>query len=442
MENTTTKSNLQASSKEVFEKTSEDYRSTYSRLESAIDEMLEHTDRIDRNTVNIENTFLRERVRQMANSVLGYFRKAVPLSIQKDSEKGMEKYGIDKMDILTQRLNSRNSLYDPKDDIEASDTVSYKKFTHIEDADATWFETENIISQTKNLLKHAAVLESATPLERLMHMNEDGIKDSYGKLEIILSEREKNLKEMYEKAKGKDSDSLDWEYFTDISTICGMYDLLFYIYLTGVTFVSERKNKGKYTVKEIDDRLAGLMSLARMRKISGNKDLFKITDLDTREDITDKEKEKIMAREDALEELEDIYQNKDNFTGFHVNHITSGNIQYVLNADKKTEEKDEYGHNIIKIDRIGIYATKKEAEDATEKLDGYEGYTILDVPTDEYYTVIRNEDGKEAAPCKPTEEALAYAILYSMAMPESFMKYMAVCDELDKAEHAGKEAEK
>lgn len=130
----------------------------------------------------------------------------------------------------------------------------------------------------------------------------------------------------------------------------------------------------------------------------------------------------------ALDEMVEILGNKDNYTGFHINHMTDGTIQYVVSAicdcvneDGTPEVQD--GVPACGTKFVGPFNTRKEAEEAEKKLDNVISSRILEEPGEEFYSVLRDSDSSIVTKVLFPYELRALAVLYIFAKPDAFVAY-------------------
>ena len=407
-----------------FDDMSEAYRNAYKAFDAAVDEMITVIDCMDYSRLTLETGFLKSRIRDLAGEAIDKFSRKVPMILSSMENPDIEKQKISEIERVTDTLRGLLNEYG-----KAVLVVSRERFNDIRDKDAMQFEVGALVCQTKNLIKVAISVEhiatgNLNPVTKAFGFSVTGIDDSYERIDKWLSEKGGFMSAQCDFTEGDDTDDLPESLYEELNTVCVVNDILMFINALGFSFGKLSKASDDLNVYNIRKLLGMLISLLNRRNLPGDRIFQKITDLESRDDLSEEEKELIRAREDALEELDDIYNNKDNFTGLHVNHVVSGNTEFVVWAKKITDELDENGNPVYQLDDFGPYATKKDAENAAEKLEGYSEWMVFENPTDEFYTVIRNEDGKEDVCCKMESEDFAYAFLYALAKPESFVQYL------------------
>ncbi len=403
---------------------SEAYRTAYRAFETAVDEMINITDGMDKSRLTLETGFLKSRVRDLAGDAIDKYSRQVPLILGSMKNPGIETQKISEINTVTKNLRSLLDEYSTSVVV-----ISRERFNEIRDMDAMQFEVEGLVRQTKNLTRVAVSVEhiasgNLNPVTKSLGFSVTGIDDCYERIDKWLSDKCGFMSAQCDFTEGTDTDDLPETFYEELNTVCAVNDILVFINTLGFSFGKPKKETDDFNIYDVKNVLGMLISLLNRRNLPGDRIFQKITDLESRNDISEEEKELIRAREDALDELDDIYSNKDNFTGLHVNHVVSGNTGFVVWAKKLTDELDENGKPIYLIDEYGPYASEKDANTAAEKLEGYDGWMVFENPTDEFYSVIRNEDGKEDVCCKMESEDMAYAFLYSLAKPESFVKYL------------------
>ena len=167
---------------------------------------------------------------------------------------------------------------------------------------------------------------------------------------------------------------------------------------------------------------------------------------------------------DLCKEMSDIMNNKENASGFHLNHIVSGKTIYCV-----------YDNNGLIYTPVGNYATEEEAQAEAAKLPGsrveegpdedkpfrvcmiddeetarmreekwggefvdqfnsmdeaeeeakqYENAYIQEEESEEWWSVVHNASGKLAFRMLFPTETRALAFLYSVAKPKAWMEYV------------------
>lgn len=167
----------------------------------------------------------------------------------------------------------------------------------------------------------------------------------------------------------------------------------------------------------------------------------------------------------AAQEMSDIMKNKDNDSGYHLNHVvssktvfslwnnngkvyayageydtvekaqeeaakfddayvepmeTNDGTKFMVQAfDKEETERlrdDEYGGEFV-----GDFDTEEEAEAEGASLDRY---YIVEMPKEEWWTVVKNKTNKVAYAMFFPTEVRALAFLYKVAKPRAWMEYV------------------
>lgn len=170
-----------------------------------------------------------------------------------------------------------------------------------------------------------------------------------------------------------------------------------------------------------------------------------------------------LIRQAALE-MNDIIINKDNSSGFHINHITSGKIVYCVYTldnlkaytfagqygSKEEAEKAAEGYEDAYTEEIGdgqwcvmsldedLTQYEKEndlvpgeyvgefdtLEEAQAECAAYQHTSIDEMPSEEWWVVIDNSFGKQAFKMLFPSENRALAFLYRTAMPPVWKSYV------------------
>ena len=173
-----------------------------------------------------------------------------------------------------------------------------------------------------------------------------------------------------------------------------------------------------------------------------------------------------LIRKAALE-MNDIIINKDNSSGYHINHITSGKNVYCVytmdnfkvytfagqygskeEAEKAAEEyEDAYAEEIgegqwcvMSLDKdltqhekenglvsgeyVGEFDTLEEAQ---AECAAYQYASIDEIPSEEWWVVIDNSLGRQAFKMLFPSENRALAFLYRKAMPPVWRTYVEKC---------------
>ena len=167
----------------------------------------------------------------------------------------------------------------------------------------------------------------------------------------------------------------------------------------------------------------------------------------------------------AAEEMHSIMKQKDNASGYHLNHIVSGKTVfslwnnngkiYVEDAVFDTKEEAE-AHaaqyedaNVDEIDtdgviRYGVYVLDDEQtemmrdnewggefvadfdtmEEAEAESEAFERSYIVEMPSEEWYVVVANDTSKAVYTMMFPTEIRGLAFLYKKAKPVAWMKYV------------------
>jgi len=178
---------------------------------------------------------------------------------------------------------------------------------------------------------------------------------------------------------------------------------------------------------------------------------------------------------DAAKEMAEIMDNKDNSSGYHINHVTSGKIAYCVfstegdkayttdgveynsreEAEKKAEtyedayveerdgknsgkvwivySEDEEATKTMKEEGLGHYVSEFDtSEEAEAEAATLENGHVEEMPSEEWYAVIRNDTGRSVYEMLFPTETRALAFLYKVANPKAWAAYLKARDEAGK----------
>ena len=168
---------------------------------------------------------------------------------------------------------------------------------------------------------------------------------------------------------------------------------------------------------------------------------------------------------DAATEMCNILMEKDNASGYHLNHIVSGKTVYSLwdnngkvyveaavfddkaEADAFVAQQDDANIEEVEEDGVTRYhvcvldeeqtemmrenegggefvADFDAREEAEAEAEAFERSYIIECPSEEWYVVVNNETSKSAYPMMFPTEVRGLAFLYKKAKPEAWMKYV------------------
>lgn len=294
----------------------------------------------------------------------------------------------------------------------------YKELSQIDDLRALMLESRNWAKTGIKLLELSAKLESQSAEEKLLRSIFGGNTNKDEKArEMIKSYLEDTIR--YFEALEDFSDSeenLPDEYYARIEDTLQIYNAVNILVNAQMSMCIPKKRSPK-SLDEIAGNMAGIMQLARLEELA--KDGANLPDF---RNVVPRTKEFL----DAVDELEEIRENPDNFTGFHVNHVISGKSVFCLMKETSDENEIEY-------QSLGEFASREEAEKAADKIAGETGdkVEIYESPSDEYYTLIRNADDSLASCCLFDSEAIAYAALYLFAKPKCYLAFRESLKQVD-----------
>lgn len=287
---------------------------------------------------------------------------------------------------------------------------NYKKLSQIDDLRALMLESRGWAKTGIKLLGLSAKLDERSAEEKLLRSIFGGNEKKDEKArEMIKSYLEDTIRYFGALEDFSDSEeNLPDEYYARIEETLQMYNAVNILVNAQMAMRIPEKRSPK-SLDEIARNMAGLMQLARLEELA--KDGANVPDL---RNIVPHTKEFL----DAVDELEEIRENPDNFTGFHVNHIISGKSVFCLM--KETSDENEIGYQ-----SLGEFASREEAEKTANKIARETGdkVVVYESPSDEYYTLIRNADDTLASCCLFDSEAIAYAALYLFAKPKCYLAF-------------------
>jgi len=295
---------------------------------------------------------------------------------------------------------------------------NYKELNQIDDLRALMLESRNWAKTGIKLLELSAKLERRSVEEKLLRsiFGENANKDEKAR-EMIKSYLEDTIRYFGALEDFSDSEeNLPEEYYARIEETLQIYNAV-NILVNAQMAMCIPKTRSPKSLDEIAGNMAGLMQLARLEELA--KDGANLPDF---RNIVPRTKEFL----DAVDELEEIRENPDNFTGFHVNHVISGKSVFCLMKETSDENEIEY-------QSLGEFASREEAEKAADKITGETGdkVEIYEAPSDEYYTLIRNADDSLASCCLFDSEAIAYAALYLFAKPKCYLAFRESLKQVD-----------
>lgn len=345
------------------------------------------------------------------HSVLAHGRKyktRIPSCIVKmEKEKQAEfiKSSVKSMIRMTRMMRA-----EVENDWTSSWLDNYKKLSQIDDLRALMLESRGWAKTGIKLLGLSAKLDERSAEEKLLRsiFGENEKNDEKAR-EMIKSYLEDTIRYFGALEDFSDSEeNLPDEYYARIEETLQMYNAVNILVNAQMAMRIPEKRSPK-SLDEIASNMAGLMQLARVEELA--KGGANVPDL---RNIVPHTKEFL----DAVDELEEIRENPDNFTGFHVNHIISGKSVFCLM--KETSNENEIGYQ-----SLGEFASREEAEKTANKIAEETGdkVVVYESPSDEYYTLIRNADDTLASCCLFDSEAIAYAALYLFAKPKCYLAF-------------------
>lgn len=353
------------------------------------------------------------------HSVLAHGRKykiRIPSCIAKMEEEKQAKFiesSVKSMIRMTRMMRA-----EVEDNWTSSWQDDYKELSQIDDLRALMLESRNWAKTGIKLLELSAKLESQSAEEKLLRSIFGGNTNKDEKArEMIKSYLEDTIR--YFEALEDFSDSeenLPDEYYARIEEVLQIYNVVNILVNAQMAMCIPKKRSPK-SLDEIAGNMAGIMQLARLEELA--KDGANLPDF---RNVVPRTKEFL----DAVDELEEIRENPDNFTGFHVNHVISGKSVFCLM--KEISDENEIGYQ-----SLGEFASREEAEKAADKITGETGdkVEIYESPSDEYYTLIRNADDSLASCCLFDSEAIAYAALYLFAKPKCYLVFRESLKQVD-----------
>lgn len=223
---------------------------------------------------------------------------------------------------------------------------------------------------------------------------------------------------------------------------------------------------GTLNVPNAEKELARVKSLV---EFTGDAKMFP-TWMSTMGKALNMSEERTEAMKAAAEEMADILNNKDNKSGYHLNHIKSGKTVYALYScdnnkayfcggefeskpeaeialkRKKEEIPDSYideqdgiwylwyfdeevTQDMLKNCPCGEYiADFPTEEEAMQESEAYQYTYIEEVPEEEWWAIVRNDTGEYADERMFPTEVRALVFLYGMAQPEAWLRYVEIRD--------------
>ena len=166
------------------------------------------------------------------------------------------------------------------------------------------------------------------------------------------------------------------------------------------------KKDGKtWNVKKAEDRIHFVHQAYKMNKLGIFDIVYEVSERSEYVDLL----------EDAVYEMGQILENKHNDYGYHINHITSGKMEYTVVISSDSDEE-----GVDKDVQFEDFETMEEAEAFAENSDK-NIETILESPTEEYFLVVNNETNKAFDMMYPTL-IRALTFMYGAIYPKHFMK--------------------
>ena len=164
-----------------------------------------------------------------------------------------------------------------------------------------------------------------------------------------------------------------------------------------------------WNVPEMENKLQSIFSLSTIAGMEGGENLMN--------SIRAALGERGEAHVAAIRELHAIRNNtKDNPTPYHLNCIHSGTTLFSAH----TIVHDEEGNATFK--DIGDFGTAEEAQAALDKIPDEENVekTVYEYDPDEWWAILRNDDGKNATGMLYPYELRALAFIYRFSPTPCF----------------------
>lgn len=269
-----------------------------------------------------------------------------------------------------------------------------------------------------------ATIKSST----LFYIFTDGAIDTMEELHSYLQEKERYLDALLDfQNDEKTLDDLPDSFFDLIDEIyCLKSQLTLLVSLQHTS--SRSKCIGPHSFDDISEHLNSLYQTARLANCADFADNFLDEHL-----VNAGEIDKLRAS--AIYEMREILENDDNFTGYHIGHITTGKMQYQATAAKISNTADGEDAQTFEILYGSVYDKK---EDARKELDTkfnsteYINQCVIEFPSDEWFSVVKNVDGKKAYPFLFDTQLNAVAALYYLARPKNYIEYLIANTEQEK----------
>lgn len=283
----------------------------------------------------------------------------------------------------------------------ASESDVYSDLLKNNDARSFLFEAKTFAKQTGNICKLLDRLQSKEKklLNAIFGTNEAAL---WEKLKAWVNDTEKYFDAVNDFSESASSDDLPDEMYERLEELSSIYAHL--VILVGIEMSSRiPPRKEPETIGQTEEKIDDLYQIARLEAAAPGEGM-KLC------------KSKSETFQAALEEMTEILSNPDNYTGLHVNHVTSGNLVYAVLGNIRDENGEK------KLKNFGVHLTKQEAEKQAEKIKA-EDIRILECPTEEFYVVLHNSDNSKASGCVFETERQALAVLYKFAKPDAFIAY-------------------
>jgi hypothetical protein len=123
----------------------------------------------------------------------------------------------------------------------------------------------------------------------------------------------------------------------------------------------------------------------------------------------------------AIREMADIIDMKDKEYGFHINHITSDEKEWVVVLSKDSEEE-----GVDKEIDFRTFESEKQAELFAKNRDDVE--SIYSDYKEDYYTIVNESTGKSAFDILFPTAVRAVTFMYAYKTPEAWKAYMNYID--------------
>lgn len=286
----------------------------------------------------------------------------------------------------------------------------YSDLLKNDDARSLLFEAKTFAKQTGNICKLIDKLQSKEKrlLDAIFGTNEPHL---WSNLKAWVNDTEKYFDAVNDFSESASSDDLPGEVYERLEELNSIYSHL--TILVGLETSSRIfPRKDPETIGQMEDKIRSIYQIAKIEAVLPE------TGMKLCKDSSDKFKA-------AVEEMAEILKNPDNYTGFHINHVTSGNSAYAVIGTIRNEDGRETQKN------FGIHMTKQEAEKQAEKIKA-EDIQIFECPTEEFYVVLHNSDNSRASGCVFETKQQALAVLYKFAKPDAFTAYQRSIEKEEK----------